>query len=158
YRKLLDFKLENGVITREQYDAITSKGEFYVPFVRDFGQDVPPSAGGGRLVNRGTGVRKMSKEAATAQTVDPFEQAILDTFEAHRTVAKQRVSNVVASIVEADPEAAAPFIRRIADPKDAKLGRAVQANIGGKRQAYEVLDNELFDAWASFDNRTRTIF
>src|SRR5690606_7041969 len=66
YRKLLDFKLENGVITREQYDAITSKGEYYVPFVRDFGQDVPPSAGGGRLVNRGTGVRKMSKEAATA--------------------------------------------------------------------------------------------
>src|SRR5690606_36197938 len=101
YRKLLDFKLENGVITREQYDAITSKGEYYVPFVRDFGAEPkPPTAGGGRFVNRGTGVRKMSKEAATAQTVDPFEQAILDTFEAHRTVAKQRVSNVVASIVE----------------------------------------------------------
>lgn len=156
YRSLLEFKAANGVITPEQLKQIRQKGEFYVPFVRDF--DDIPSAGGGRLVNRGTGVRKMQEGVATSAIVDPFEQAVKDTFEAHRTVAKQRVSNVVAQIVEENPEAAAPWIRKVSDRAGAKHGRIVAANIRGQRQMYEVIDPALYDAWASFDDRTQNIF
>lgn len=160
YRKLLAYKAGNGVLAPEQYRAIVESGDFYTPFTREFEQGVRAGgqgAGGGRLVNRGTGVRRMDTGKARAQTVDPFEQAILDTFEAHRTVAKQRVSNMVAAIVEAEPEAAHPFIRRVANRAAARAGRVVEANIAGERRIYEVVEKDLYDAWASFDPRAQNI-
>lgn len=160
YRKLLDYKAANGVLAPEQYRAILESGDFYTPFTREFETGLQArgqGAGGGRLVNRGTGVRRMDAGRARAQTVDPFEQAILDTFEAHRTVAKQRVSNMVAAIVEAEPDAAHPFIRRVANRADARAGRVVEANIAGERRTYEVVEKDLFDAWASFDPRSQNI-
>jgi hypothetical protein len=159
YRSLLDHKLANGVIDQAGYDAITASGEYYIPFVRDFGEDVLGGMGGeGRLLSQRTGIRRMGKEKAKAATVDPFEQAILDTFEAERRVAKQRVTNIVSEIVERDPEAAAPFLREVSDPSQAKRGRSVYANVAGTRKYYEVLDPELYDAWASFEPYTGNIF
>lgn len=160
YRKLLAYKAGNGVLAPEQYRAIVESGDFYTPFTREFEQGVRAGgqgAGGGRLVNRGTGVRRMDTGKARAQTVDPFEQAILDTFEAHRTVAKQRVSNMVAAIVEAEPDAAHPFIRRVASRAEAKAGRVVEANVAGERRTYEVIEKDLFDAWAAFDPRSQNL-
>ena len=152
YRSLLEYKRANGVLTQEAFDAIEASGDYYTPFVRDFGtaRGGAPTAGGGRFVNRGTGVRKMDSGAARAQTVDPFEQAVLDTFEAHRTVAKQRVSNVLAATTEANDLAAHPFLRRVPTQQAGREGRVVAANVGGERRFYEVVDNDLYNAWASF--------
>lgn len=159
YRELLDYKLRNGVITPEQFEQITASGQFYIPFVRDFGVEPrPPTAGGGRLVPRGTGVRRMGEEQARAATVDPFEQAVLDTYETHRTVAKQRVTNIVADMVEQQPDVASRFMRRLEPGETARTGREVQANVRGQRQRYEVTDEELFNAWAAFDPYTGGIF
>lgn len=159
YRSLLDYKLANGVLTQDAYDAIITSGDYYIPFVRDFGDETKiPGAGGGKFTNRGTGVRRMTDEQASAPIVDPFEQAVLDTFEAHRTVAKQRVTNLVSELVQADPAAAQALgIRQLGHGETAKLGREVAANVQGSRARYEVRDAELFDAWAAFDNRTQGI-
>ncbi len=160
YRSLLDHKLANGVLDQEAYDAIIESGEFYVPFLRDFEEaGVRGGMGGeGQLLSGRTGIRKMDTEKASAKTVDPFVQAIQDTMETERRVAKQRVTNMVSEIVERNPEAAAPFLREIPNNTTPKHGRAVQANIGGKRKTYEVLDQELYDAWASFEPYTGNIF
>lgn len=152
YRKLLQYKRDNGVITPEQFDDIVAKEDYYTPFTREWDEIAGGVAGpgGGRFVNRGSGVRRMDEGLARAKTVDPFEQATFDTMETYRTVAKQRVSNVLAEIVETDDIAAYPFIRRVAGPKSADAGRVVAANINGERRFYEVVDQDLFNAWASF--------
>lgn len=160
YRQLLDYKLANGVISQESYDAIVKKGEYYIPFVRDMeGAENVATAGGGKNLNRGTGVRKMTDSAVKdLDTVDPYQQAILDTFEAERTVAKQRVTNVVAQIVEDHPDAASDFLVRVHNPDAVKGGRYVQANVNGKQATYKVIDEGLYNAWASFDPQTQTLF
>lgn len=159
YRYLLDYKRANGVLSQDAFDAIEASGDYYTPFVREF-EDASTratTAGGGRFVNRGTGVRKMDDQIARAKTVDPFEQAVLDTYEAHRTVAKQRVSNVLAETVEAHDIAAHPFIRRVENQQAGKQGRVVAANLGGERRYYEVTDDDLYNAWASFDPQQQNI-
>ena len=159
YRQLLEYKRANGVITQEAFDAIVDRGDFYTPFVREFedAATAPPTAGGGRFVNRGTGVRRMDAERASAKTVDPFEQAVLDTFETHRTVAKQRVSNVLAETVDANDLAAHPFLRRVENQQAGRQGRVVAANVNGERRYYEVVDEDLYNAWASFDPQQQNI-
>ena len=109
YRDLLDYKLENGVLTQEAYDAIVANGQAYAPLLPEsVAENTVASAGGGRLTNRTPGVRRMSKGILDDErTIDPFEQAIIDTQEVHKTVSKQRVTNVVAQIVEENPETAA---------------------------------------------------
>ena len=159
YRELLEYKRANGVLTQEAFDAIEATGDVYTPFVREFDDAAgkAPTAGGGRFVNRGTGVRKMDEGIARAKTVDPFEQAVLDTFEAHRTVAKQRVSNVLAELVEGNDIAAFPYVRRVANQQAGRQGRVVAANIKGERQFFEVVDEDIYNAWASFDPQQQNI-
>jgi len=158
YRRLLEMKYQNGVIAPEVYQAIVASGDFYTPFTREFDEAARGgTAGGGRLVNRGTGVRRMDAKQARAKTVDPYEQAILDTFETQRTVAKQRVTNMVAELVETDPAGTYPFLRRVANRAEARAGRVVEANVQGERRYYEVVDEDLFNAWASFDPKTQNL-
>jgi len=161
YRQLLQRKLDEGVLTREAFDAITESGDYYTPFTREFNE--PRGGGrtagaGGRFVNRGTGVRKMDANTASAKTIDPFEQAALDTFETEQAVAKQRVSNVLAATVEANDVAAYPWIRRVESQQAGRDGRVVAANIGGDRRYYEVADKDLYDAWASFDPKQQSLW
>jgi hypothetical protein len=171
YRSLLDRKLANGVLSQEQYDEITQSGNYYIPFVRDFFSDIntKPAGGlGGKLLAKGTGVRRMDEGKARAKTVDPFKQAILDTMEAERRIAKQRVTNLVAEIVESEGGEVPGIIRKvppkfIGETTDGRVlteapysqdGKVVEANVGGKRTFYEVLDEDLYDAWAAFDPYT----
>lgn len=158
YRDLLDHKLANGVIDQDMYDAIVAKGQAYVPMLPEAIADMkPPTSGGGKLVPRTTGVRKMTDFQNTGVTVDPFQQAVLDTYEAERTVSKQRVTNIVAAIQQQDPQAAAPFIRHLQAGGKA-VGREVAANLAGHRQRFDVVDKELEHAWSAFDTPAQTIF
>lgn len=151
YRGLLDLKHQEGVLTDEAYQAIVASEDFYTPFAHDIG-DAKPSAGGGRWFNRGTGVKKMDRaQGTTGQTRDPFLMAVLHTAETHRQVAKQRVTNMVAALVEADPQAASSLLREIPANTPAREGTTVKANVGGKQKTYEVLDADLYNAWAAMD-------
>lgn len=151
YRGLLDLKHQEGVLTDEAYQAIVASEDFYTPFAHDIG-DAKPSAGGGKWFNRGTGVKKMDRaQGTTGQTRDPFLMAVLHTAETHRQVAKQRVTNMVAALVEADPQAASSLLREIPANTPAREGTTVKANVGGKQKTYEVLDADLYNAWAAMD-------
>jgi len=161
YRELLDARLANGVITQEAYDNILANNEAYIPFLREFDQAVEGAGAGmggdGRLASTRTGVRRMKEGTATSDIVNPFEQAIRDTQETERRIAKQRVTNTVAQLVEQNPQAAEGWIRRIDNIGKAREGRGIQVNVGGQRQAYEVMDQGMLDAFAAMEPHTNNI-
>lgn len=114
YASLIDYKVENGVLTPERGQAILESGKVYTPFIPE---DAPRGGqtGGmaGRFVNRTPGVRRMSGWKFEGRTVDPFRQAILDTIETERRVAKQRVSNMVGRLALELPQESQAFIREL---------------------------------------------
>ena len=159
YRDLLDRRLKAGLLTQDKYDAIVKSEDFYTPFVREWGGESAAGGGiggGGKFTNRGSGVRTMDrKQMASAKITSPLEQAVLDVSETFRQVAKQNVTNVVAEIVQQNPGGVAGLIREVpAGSTKTPTARTVQAMVGGERKTYEVVDKDLFDAWAAFDHHT----
>lgn len=158
YRRLLELRRDAGVISQEKFDAIVATEDFYTPFVREWGgeQAMSGGVGGGKFTTKpGGGGRRMDRlQQARAQTVDPFEQAIVDTADTFREIGKQRVTNIVSEIVEANPVALNGLVKRIGNFEKADpLSRRIETNIGGKQRTYEVLDKDLYEAWASLDQK-----
>lgn len=157
YRKLLDLKLKNGVISQEKYDAIIQSEDFYTPFVREWAGEQAVRGGGpggGKFTTKpGGSGRKMDRlQEARAQTVDPYEQALIDTADTFREIGKQRVTNVIADLVDSNPGALQGLVKRINNNAPAgPLARRIETNVGGQKRTYEVLDKDLYEAWASFD-------
>lgn len=164
YRSLLDRKLREGVISPEQYEAITKSGQAYIPFVREVEEGLEGGTAqftaDGRLKSGSTGVRKMDEGKASSATVDPFRQAIEDTLETERRVGKQRVTNMLSAIVDADPDSAEALGLRFVD--DATAGqrgaRVTPVNVNGQRRWLEVADDEIWNAFAAFDPYVGNIF
>lgn len=173
YRALLDMKLDAGVITKDQYDAIVDRGEHYVPFLpSDVAEFVPTGSGPGRYApNRTAGVRRMSDALNEAVTVDPLDQAIVDTYETFDRVARQRVANAIGDLVAQHPAQAAGFVselparwvgtgtarhqttRPVRPPTD---GRVVEALVNGERRYFIVHDEDLFQSWTNFNKPLRS--
>ncbi len=164
YRSLLDHKLANGVISHEQYQAIVASGKAYIPFLRELEEGLSAGtvqfAPDGTLKSGATGIRRMGEEKASSRTVDPFRQAIDDTLEAERRVSKQRVTNMFAEIVDQNMEAAEAMGVRFVDSAVAgKRGaRVTPVNVGGERRWMEIADDEIYQAFASFDPYVGNIF
>lgn len=153
YDHLLELRWKNGLLSDAEYQAIRAAHQQYVPFVPATEAEALGAGGsrGGRLFNSTKGVRKLTEGAGGYAKVDPFEQAALDAQRTARDVSRQRVMQQVAGIVEQTPEAAAPFIRRLPSEglqsatRQAE-GRTIDAIVNGKRERYEVLDPDLYDA------------
>jgi len=163
YRGMLEMRHEAGLLTDEALQQITAKGEKYIPFVRDFGEEAPAGVGGKGLFNKNSGIRRMEEGVANAAIVNPFEQAVLDAQQTARMVMRQRVTQGVAAIVEAEPALAAPFIRKLghapqAVPRSAReSGRVVEAVVDGKRTYYEVVDDGLHEALSGLAPSTQNL-
>lgn len=160
YRSLLDMKLNAGVLTQDQYDAIVQSGEYYVPFLpSEVAEFATSAAGSGRYApNRSSGVRRMSDALNQAITVDPWEQAIVDTYETFDRVARQRVANTIGELVENFPAETAGLIERQAarpsrPPSDGKM---VEAIVDGERRYYVVKDQDLLQSWTNFNKPLRS--
>lgn len=160
YRTLWDMKKDAGLITEPEWQAAIDKGQAYIPFLpSDVAEFRPGGPGGGRYEpNRSAGVRRMSDALNEAITVDPIEQAIIDTYETFNRVGRQRVAQAAADLVEEFPEVAAPFIERLPKRPDRMPadGRTVEAIIDGERRYYNVKDDDLFQSWTSFNKPTRS--
>jgi hypothetical protein len=155
YRRLLEMKRDAGVISADQYDQIVASEDFYTPFIREW-DDRPTVIGakkGGKNLQSGTGVRKLNTEQqARADTVDPFEIAVQDAGEAFRSIAKQRVTDVVLAAYHADPDLVSAFIRPMAATENVTPGmRLIEANVGGRRTRWQVMDRDLYDAFGAYD-------
>jgi hypothetical protein len=149
YRTLLDRRLDNGLISKADYDSIVAKGEHYVPFVRDMlERDNAAGKGSRGLMQTGSGVRTMSEGEATSAIRDPLRQAIADTYETERAVARQRVTRLIVEGLDKHPEAAAPFIREVASDTRPRGGsQIVSINVAGAKRTFEV-EKTFGEAWA----------
>lgn len=154
YRQLLDMKLAAGLITPDEYQRIAASGERYVPFVRDFMENAKAGPAKG-LAQRGNTIRKMTDEEALSLIRNPLEQAVYDTYATTRAAARQRVTNLVAAIHDADPALAAPFLRDVTGRTLHGQGaRLVEVRVNGVNRTFDVTDEGLADAWASMAPRS----
>lgn len=166
YRRMLDDRLDNGLINQDQYDAIVKAGTYYIPFVRESEGTRAPAgifgSSGGKGYNKSPGVRKWrNREGSERAIVDPFRMVINDAFSTARDIGRQRIFNIVSNIVEMDPKAAEPFIKKAPPPtkvsKPLESGRYISANVNGRRQWYEVVDDDLYDALSAINPEAQSI-
>lgn len=163
YKDLLEWKWREGVISDDQYQAIIKSGDYYIPFVRDFGLDKPTVMGmGSSTLNKIPGVRRMREGKASSAIVNPFHQAILDTFETSRRVAKQRATNAFADMLAVDPVAMSAIAREVPNPSSkaavtAKNGTVIDVNIAGKRRYFEIMDERLARAFEALTPQTKDL-
>jgi hypothetical protein len=147
YRQLLERRHDAGLIDDAQYFALVNNHQQYIPFVRDVEPGASAGASsGGALYNRGRGLRQMDAGDVGEEgpkLLDPFRQAVLDTFKLEQMIGKQRVVNVLSELVEADPAAASPFLRKLSPGEDARGGTEIKAIVNGKQERYVVTDDLL---------------
>jgi hypothetical protein len=152
YRHLLDLRLDAGQITQEKYNELVRKGAHYIPFVREFGDQVKQAPrGGGTVSNSGGGLRSMDDSEVEGLLIkDPFEQAIVDAQRTARDVLRQRAFNLISSAVDANPNAASPFIQEVGTHHSHVRAEARAkgevfegVNHQGKRTYYRVTDPQL---------------
>lgn len=162
YRRLLDWKLDENLLTPDAHAAIVASEDYYTPFLREWDQEQMSGgnaglASGGKVFNRGKGVRKMDREQqARARTTDPFEIAVLDTFKTAQLVGKQRVMQMVSAMVEANGGEIPSVLKRVArSDKPDPLGRRIEAIVNGELVTYEVLDPDVLKALSSFGPKTQ---
>lgn len=150
YKQLLYRRFEAGLMSAQDYARIAASGESYVPFVRDFIAEVRDSASRGSrgLAQRGKAVRAMTDEEAVSQIKNPLEQAVADTYLVERAVARQRVTTLMAEAYDKAPQVAQDFLIERAHDYRAKHGRMLSITVRGKERNFEVLDQDLYDAWA----------
>jgi hypothetical protein len=163
HRELLEMRYKAGLLTDEAYDAIIKSDDFYTPLYREIVQDAgpvrtTPGARSGKFNVFSSGVRKMDRTAeAFEQTADPLEMIISDAARTYRDVSKQRASNVIFSIADANKMVGPnglPLIERIqADPMSPPKGPDIIQQVrGGKLYTYRVNDKDLMDALSSQDD------
>lgn len=162
YRRLLDWKLDEKLLTPEAHAAIVASEDYYTPFLREWDQEQMSGGGagfmaGGKTFNKGKGVRKMDREQrARAKTTDPFEIAVLDTFKTAQLVGKQRVMQMVSAMVEANGGEIPNVLKRVSrSDRPDPLGRRIEAIVNGELATYEVLDPDVLKALSSFGPKTQ---
>lgn len=154
YDRMLQTRVTEGVSDAADVAAMRQANTRYVPFLRDFGEVEAKGKGGGKILQRGTGLRKMDPEqVARSPLRDPFEVAAEDAFKTARDVARQRVTNILTDLVENHAAAAAPFVEElhIKSPADFPAsGKArqniVELNVKGKRRFFQFHDQDLLNA------------
>lgn len=154
YDRMLQTRVENGLMSLDQATQMREANTRYVPFLRDFGEVEAKGKGGGKILQRGVGIRKMDPEqVARSPLRDPFEVAAEDAFKTARDVARQRVTNILTDMVKGHAAAVAPFIEElhIKGPADFPAsGKArqniVELNVKGDRRFYQVHDQDLLNA------------
>jgi hypothetical protein len=169
HRELLEMRYKAGLLTDEAYDAIIESDDFYTPLYREIVQDAgpvrtTPGARAGKFNVFSSGVRRMDRTAeAFEKTADPLEMVIADAARTYRDVSKQRVSNVIFSIADANrmvgPDGL-PLIERIqADPMSPPKGPDIIQQVrNGKLYTYRVKDKDVMDALSSQDNVSANAF
>lgn len=162
HRELLEMRYKAGLLSDEAYDAIIKSDDFYTPLYREIAADAgpvrtTPGARSGKFNVFSSGVRRMDRTAeAFEKTADPLEVIISDAARTYRDVSKQRVSNVIFSIADANKMVGTnglPLIERIqADPMSPPKGPDIIQQVrDGKLYTYRVSDKDVLAALTGLD-------
>jgi predicted GNAT family acetyltransferase len=128
-RNQLDQLLATGVISKQSYDNIIAKNQFYIPFNRVIPDVISDVTQSGQKIS---GAKKLASlkaiKGSEKDIIDPIESVIKNTYDVQATVAKQKVLNSLVALApdEFKPLAKgaglkAPAIELFADGKRVKL-------------------------------------
>jgi len=125
-RNQLDQLLATGVISKQSYDNIIAKNQFYIPFNRVIPDVIADTTQSGQKIS---GAKKLASlkaiKGSEKDIIDPIESVIKNTYDVQATVAKQKVLN---SLVALSPDEFKPL------PKGAGLkAPAIELFSDGKR-------------------------
>ena len=163
HRELLEMRYKAGLLSDEAYDAIKKSDDFYTPLYREIAADpspvlTMPGARAGKFNVFSSGVRRMDRTAeALEKTADPLEVLVADAARTYRDVSKQRASNVIFSIADANKMVGSnglPLMERIqADPMRPPKGPDIIQQVrNGKLYTYRINDKDLMDALVGQDD------
>ena len=163
HRELLEMRYKAGLLSDEAYDAIKKSDDFYTPLYREIAADpspvlTMPGARAGKFNVFSSGVRRMDRTAeALEKTADPLEVIVADAARTYRDVSKQRASNVIFSIADANKMVGSnglPLMERIqADPMRPPKGPDIIQQVrNGKLYTYRINDKDLMDALVGQDD------
>ena len=152
YRYLLDLKADAGVIGPESYNRIVSKGEYYVPFLPEEIVDEVTKGGTTYRPNDAPGVRRMSKHLNEAVVEDLYVQAVRDTYETHRRIARHNVAQRLNRLYDADPDAFEGLVTKLDYTPDNAFANDKILSVldGNERRYYRIEDDLLAKAWSSY--------
>ncbi len=89
---LLDYLLEEGMLTREGYEAMNQKYSFYVPFYRSLDEGIQlESMGKGKQISTFNPIRRMKSPESGADLMDPFDSIIKNTYSFMQQAERNRV-------------------------------------------------------------------
>lgn len=128
-RNQLDQLLATGVISKQSYDNIIAKNQFYIPFNRVIPDVISDVTQSGQKIS---GAKKLANlkaiKGSEKDIIDPIESVIKNTYDVQATVAKQKVLNSLVALAPDEfkplPKGAglkAPAIELFADGKRVKL-------------------------------------
>lgn len=158
YRRLLDMRRAEGVISDRTYFYILRQGHYYLPFVpEELAQLTEGFTGAGKLYvpNQSSGIRAMGEAITEQMTVDPYTLAVKDTYETFQQIHRQHLSDALGGYLKSYPEAMAPFIKFVPRTFDSKSGLKLPVQLDGKRKYVHVSDPNLINAWSSIYKRDR---
>jgi hypothetical protein len=156
YRDLLDMKYNEGLLSNAQYRALRDQGQNYIPFLpAEISQLRDNPLGGSIYAPTNEGLRTMTDKINEAILVNPYEQAIKDTYETYHTVARQRLGNVVAQLTD-DSDAMKKFVIPLGKkkPTEPLYGETISVIRGGEKYYYRIEDPDLLDSWTAFTKET----
>ena len=156
YRDLLDMKYNEGLLSNAQYRALRDQGQNYIPFLpAEISQLRDNPLGGSIYAPTNEGLRTMTDKINEAILVNPYEQAIKDTYETYHTVARQRLGNVVAQLTD-DSDAMKKFVIPVGKkkPTEPLYGETISVIRGGEKYYYRIEDPDLLDSWTAFTKET----
>lgn len=98
-RNQLDQLLATGVISKQSYDNIIAKNQFYIPFNRVIPDVIAETTQGGQKIS---GAKKLGSlkaiKGSEKEIIDPIESLIKNTYDVQATVAKQKVLNSLVAL------------------------------------------------------------
>lgn len=154
YRKLLEMKRDEGVISQGAFEDIVAKGDKYIPFLPQDIVDVVSRGGTVYRPNNNPGIRQMSKRLNQEEIVDPYVQAIRDTYETFRRVARHKTGQAVAVAVENDPEGTSGLLTKLdkePDMRGKERDSIMPVLRGDQLEYYQIHDPLLAKAWRTYD-------
>ena len=121
--RMLQYRVQAGLLSQESYDRITAQNKRYVPFRRVMDDGSVKGGAGQSLVNLSSKVMRIKGSAR--DIVDPLESILADTMEAVNIADRNRVGQVLAAQADAT-EGGGKWVEKV-PPKMAPTGVTVKA-------------------------------
>jgi cell wall-associated NlpC family hydrolase len=150
---LLRIRLNDGLISLEQYNAIKESGKKYASMSRDFSDTstkINGNSAGKGFGNIADKLKSLTEQGSGRNVLNPVETMIKDTYTTLNVVERNRVAKAFVKL--ADIEGSGRFIEKVDGIADSK-NSIFTILVDGKKQAYQT-EPEYYRAIMSLEEKS----